>query len=378
MSKQEFKLFSSLTLGSNGSTSFKLKHRVAMAPLTRCRAVAGDCEHTDLGVTYYQQRSSEGGLIISEATQITPQGQGYPATPGIYSSAQIEAWKKITDAVHKKGGIIACQLWHVGRVRWADSVSSSSVALGEHATDLKTMQQVPAEAPRALTVEEIKQVVEQYGVAAKNAIEAGFDLVELHAANGYLIDQFLQDGVNKRTDEYGGSIENRIRFLKEVVESVLSHLNNESYRVGVRISPSGVFNNMSDSNPQELFTEVAKLLNNYNLAYLHVIEPRSNFTYSKAAEEVEAMATVACKQLRPYFSNPIIAAGGFNRQTAIDIVESGDADLVAFGRYFISNPDLPLRFEKNLPLNVYNRESFYYSADMVTGYTDYPFYSEEQ
>ena len=175
MSKQEFKLFSSLTLGSDGNhEGFKLKHRVVLAPLTRCRAVVGDCEHTEHGITYYQQRTSEGGLIISEATQITPQGQGYPATPGIYSKAQIESWKKITDAVHQKGGIIACQLWHVGRVRWADSVSSSSVPLGENATDLKTMQQVPAEAPRALSVEEIKQVVEQYGVAAKNAIEAGF------------------------------------------------------------------------------------------------------------------------------------------------------------------------------------------------------------
>lgn len=370
MSAPSAKLFSPLSL--SGPKGIELKHRVVMAPLTRCRAVVGEGEHTPNGAVYYKQRASEGGLIVAEATQITPQGQGYPGTPGIYSKAQIESWKNITSAVHEKNGVIFLQLWHVGRVRAEDSVSSSDIPLKQvKCTNLKTMQQVDAEAPKSLTVEEIANIVELYGVAAKNAIEAGFDGVEIHGANGYLVDQFLQSGVNQRTDSYGGSIENRLRFLKEVVESVLKHVGDSS-RVGIRISPSGTIHEMSDSNPTELFTEVAKLLNNYNLAYLHVIEPRSSLMLSKSVEEVEAIVPVACKQLRQYFKGAIIAAGGFNRKTAIDIVESGDADLVAFGRHFISNPDLPKRLEEDLPLNAYNRDTFYYSSDLVTGYTDYP------
>ncbi|EFC35564.1 predicted protein, partial [Naegleria gruberi] len=192
----------------------------------------GECEHTDVGAIYYNQRASKGGLIIAEASQITPQGQGYPFTPGCYSEAQVKAWKKITDAVHQKGGIIFLQLWHVGRVRYADSVSSSDIAMTQLSCfNLKTFEQVTAEPPKSLSVEEIKTIVEQYGAAAKNAIEAGFDGVEIHGANGYLIDQFIQDGVNKRTDEYGGSIENRLRFMREVVESVLKAVNGESNRV---------------------------------------------------------------------------------------------------------------------------------------------------
>ena len=271
------------------------------------------------------------------------------------------------------------QLWHVGRVRYADSVSSSDIAMTDlPCFNLKTFEQVTAEPPKSLSVEEIKTIVEQYGAAAKNAIEAGFDGVEIHGANGYLIDQFIQDGVNKRTDEYGGSIENRLRFMREVVESVLKAVNGESNRVGIRISPSGALHQMSDSTPTETFSEVAKTLDKYDLAFLHVVEPRTSLMYSKSTEEVEQTETVACKHLRQFFKNPIIAAGGFNRQTAIEMVERGDADLVAFGRHFISTPDLPYRLEKDLPLNKYNRETFYYAGgDLATGYTDYPFHQQE-
>ncbi|KAL9657306.1 hypothetical protein ABK040_011526 [Willaertia magna] len=376
------KLFTPLTLGpyeENNESGFKLSriqlsHRVVMAPLTRCRALVGDCELTSHAITYYEQRATEGGLIITEASQINGQSaQGYPCTPGIYSKEQIEVWKKVTDAVHKKGGIICLQMWHVGRARYKNSVSSSDIGLTGEMTDLETMQRVKCEKPKALTTEEIKEIVKSYGQATKNAIEAGFDMVEIHAANGYLINQFIVDGVNKRTDEYGGSIENRLRFMKEVVEECINAFGGESHRVGIRLSPSTTFLEVSDSNPNTTYAEAVKELSKYKLGYLHLVEPR----VSGGLEETKNDPVVVTKELRVLYNNgPIISAGGFKREEAINTVEEGTADMIAFGRYFISNPDLVFRLKENLPLTPYNRSTFYGSKDIVTGYTDYECYRQ--
>ncbi|KAG2389319.1 hypothetical protein C9374_013879 [Naegleria lovaniensis] len=379
-SAEHKKLFTPLTLGVRDSPNFKLaritlSHRVVMAPLTRCRALNGDCEHTDFGVEYYSQRASKGGLIIAEATQITPQGQGYPNTPGIYSQQQIEAWKKITESVHQKGGFIFLQLWHVGRQRYAQSVSSSEVGIkNAKSFNWETNEYVVPETPKSLTIEEIKEIIKQYKQAAMNAKLAGFDGVELHAANGYLVDQFLQDGVNKRNDEYGGSIENRLRFMREAIEAVIEGFDHESHRVGIRLSPSGVFLEISDSNPNALFSAAVKALDSYDLAYIHLVEPRVVGGALNDNGEAEAQPVVATRDLKPLTKIPIISAGGFNAQTALQVVEEGVTDMIAFGRYFISNPDLPERIKRGVEFSKYDRSTFYGSKDVKTGYTDYPFY----
>ncbi|KAL9657143.1 hypothetical protein ABK040_002768 [Willaertia magna] len=369
------KLFTPLTLGpfqQDESVNFKLpriqlEHRVVMAPLTRCRAVEGECVLTQHAVNYYQQRASKGGLLISEATQVHKQGQGYPNTPGIYSNEQIEAWKKVTEAVHSKGGVIALQLWHVGRIRYRDSISSSDIGLETtETTSFETFQNVKPEKPKAATIEEIKEVIQLFGKATKNAIEAGFDMVEIHAANGYLINQFIDDSVNKRTDEYGGSVENRLRLLKEVVEECVKAFNGESHRVAVRLSPNGKIHEMGDSDPLTTYGEAVKLLSKYNLGYVHFVEPRFD----------DLSPAVNTETFKALFNGPVISAGGYNRESAIKAVENGNADLIAFGRYFISTPDLVRRLKENLKLNDYNRDTFYYSPDLVTGYTDYKFYDE--
>ncbi|EFC42476.1 predicted protein [Naegleria gruberi] len=360
------KLFTPLKLGGSKIT---LSHRVAMAPLTRSRAFAGDCEVPELGQLYYSQRSTEGGLIVSEATQISREGQGYPTTPGIYSDAQVESWKKVLEKVHQKGGAMFCQLWHVGRLRWEGAVSASETPLLEtKMTDLANLQSginnVLPKPPRALTLEEIKRVVADFGKGAKNAKAAGFDGVELHGANGYLIDQFLRDGINKRTDGYGGSIKNRLRFLQEVLEETAKHF--DSGRIGVRLSPYSTLYEMSDSTGKELWEEAAKLLNSYDLAYLHVMEPKGAGEAFVAAE------------LRPHFKNPIMVNTGFDAETGEAIVQKGHADLVSFGRPFIANPDLVYRMKNNLPLNQVDYQTLYYSPNVSGGYTDYPTYEQTQ
>jgi N-ethylmaleimide reductase len=369
---KELKLFTPVQLGP-----MQLKHRVVMAPLTRSRSIQPNSIPGSLMAEYYAQRASEGGFILGEATNISVTSRGWLGAPGLYTDEQVEGWKKIVDAVHRKGAHMFAQLWHTGRsshieMTGGETPVSASVnpAYWQDADHLVStpsgwLQPSPH---RALSIPEIASIVEDYRRAAERAQDAGFEGVELHSANGYLLDQFLQDGSNKRTDEYGGSIENRSRFLLEVVSALTSVWGGE--RVAVRIGPNGTWNGMSDSNPDALFTYVAQQLNRFGLAYLHIIEPRvkGNVVIH------EGQAAVASGQLRKIFTGKILAAGGFEPDSAESIVEKGDADAVTFGRYFVSNPDLPRRIREGLPLNPYDRDTFY-TFD-ARGYTDYPFYNE--
>jgi len=365
------KLFTPVELGP-----MRLKHRVVMAPLTRSRSIQPDSIPGDLMAEYYSQRASDGGFIIGEATNISVTSRGWLGAPGLYSDAQVQGWKKIVNAVHEKGGHMFAQLWHTGRsshveMTGGETPVSASVdpAYWQNASHLVSVPSgwVQPSPHRALTISEITGIVEDYRKAAERAKAAGFEGVELHAANGYLIDQFLQDGSNKRTDEYGGSIENRSRLLFEVVTALASVWGGD--RVAVRVGPNGKWNGMSDSNPEALFSYVAEHLNQFGLAYLHIIEPRvkGNVVIH------EGQAPVASEQLRKIFKGKILAAGGFEPDTAEAIVEKGSADAVTFGRHFVSNPDLPRRIQEGLPLNPYDRDTFY-TFD-ARGYTDYPFYN---
>ena len=367
------KLFSPAQIGP-----ITLSHRVVMAPLTRSRSLQPGDIPSDLMREYYSQRASEGGFIISEATSISITGRGWLGAPGLYSDEQVEGWKKLTAAVHAKGCHMFSQLWHTGRsshveMTGGEAPVSASVnpAYWEDASHVvSTPSGWGRPSPhRALDIAEIPGIIENYRKAAERARAAGFEGVELHAANGYLIDQFLQDGSNHRTDAYAGSIENRSRLLLEVVEALVSVWGGD--RVAVRIGPSGTWNGMSDSNPRALFDYVAEQLNQFGLAYLHIIEPRVKGNVLVA----EGQAPIASEQLRKIFKGKIIAAGGFEPDSAEAIVEKGDADLVTFGRYFISNPDLPKRIKLGIPLNDYDRDTFY-TFD-ARGYTDYPFYGEQ-
>ncbi|QZZ22035.1 alkene reductase [Leptothermofonsia sichuanensis E412] len=346
--------------------AYELPNRIVMAPLTRNRAGAGNVPGP-LNATYYEQRASA-GLIVTEATQISPQGVGYPSTPGIHSPEQVEGWRLVTDAVHARGGHIFLQLWHVGRIshpslqpEGALPVAPSAIAPEGMASTYSGPQ--PFVTPRALAIEEIPGIIEDYRKAAENALKAGFDGVEIHSANGYLLDQFLQDGTNHRTDEYGGSMENRARLLMQVTAAVTSVWGGD--RVGIRLSPSGVFNSMSDSNPKALFTYVVNELNRFNLAYLHLVEPRTNETASPEQQEL------TCGYFRSVYRGTLISAGGHDRESGNQAIASGDADLIAFGRLYISNPDLVERFAQNAPLNPYDRSTFYGGDEK--GYIDYPF-----
>jgi len=357
------KLFSTTEVGP-----YRLSHRVVMAPLTRMRSDAGDIP-SDLMVEYYTQRASEGGLIISEATPVSIRGNGYAGAPGIYSDSQIAGWRRVTDAVHAKGGRIFQQLWHVGRQSHVDlqpngdaPVAPSAIAAEGYAYSKRG--EVPFSMPRALELHEIPGIIEEFRSGAERALRAGFDGVEIHGANGYLPDQFLQDGTNKRTDEYGGPIENRARFLLEVTQAAISIWGAD--RVGVRIAPSGTYGSMSDSDPAATFGYVTTQLDRLGIAYLHVVEPRI-----KGTEEIShGRPPIAAQHLRPKFSRTLIAAGGFTPASAEAVVTFGDADLVAFGRHFISNPDLPERLRQGLPLTRYDRSTFY--GGDARGYTDYP------
>lgn len=350
-------LFSPVEVGP-----LKLPNRVAMAPLTRSRAAPGNVP-TQLNALYYAQRASA-GLIIAEATQIVPEGQGYISTPGIHSREQIEGWKCVTKAVHVAGGHIVLQLWHVGRISHpsfqpggALPVAPSAIRPKVQAFTAKGFEPIPT--PRALEASEIPGIIEKYAQAAHNALDAGFDGVEVHAANGYLIDQFLRDQTNKRTDRFGGSIENRSRFLLEVVDAVSAIAGAE--RTGVRISPQNGQNDISDSNPQALFNYVAEHLSGRGLAYLHIIKgdtggvPVPPFDYAK---------------LKPLFGGLVIANNGFDKARANKEIAEGHADLIAFGKPFISNPDLVIRLLLDAPLMPAHRETFYGGAEQ--GYTDYP------
>lgn len=351
-----------------------LKHRVVMPPMSRLRAQPGTGIPSDLQLEYYTQRASNGGLIITEATAIAPSARGYYHAPGLYTDEQIAGWRRITDAVHAKGAYFFTQLWHAGRTTHISITGSEPVTASvdpaywaDTSITVDTPDGFEPTSPhRALETAEIATILEQYRSAAQNAKAAGFDGVELMAANGHLVDQFLQDNTNKRTDHYGGSIENRTRFLAEVVQTLADVWGAD--RVGVRLAPSGTFNGMGDSDPRALFRHVAERLNDFGLAYLHLIEPRV-----KGGETIaEAQAPVAAQELSKIFRGPVIAVGGFNPETAEASVANGDASLIAFGRHFIANPDLPKRIKLGLPLNPYDRSTFYgYTG---RGYTDYPFY----
>lgn len=352
-------LFTPFRLGA-----LELSSRIVMAPLTRNRATHGTDAPNDLNVEYYRQRASA-GLIVTEATQISQQGQGYVWTPGIYSAAQVEGWKKVTEAVHATGGKIFIQLWHVGRISHVSLQPKGAAPVSSSAIRAKTQTFIESgfvdvSEPRALTIEEIAGVVRDYAVAAENAKKAGFDGVEIHGANGYLIDQFLKDGVNKRTDDYGGSVENRARFALEVTDAILNIW--DSSRVGMRISPVSPFNDVTDSDPEKIFFHLAEALSRRGLGYLHVIEgatggPRDSVPFDYVA-------------LRKMFSGAYMANNGYTREEAIEALTEKRADLIAFGRPFISNPDLVERLRRNASLNPADQATFY--GGTAKGYTDYP------
>ena len=350
-------LFSPVKLGG-----IAMSNRMVMAPLTRNRSSMEGVPQ-DINVTYYEQRATA-GLILTEATPISPMGHGYPLLPGIYTDAQVAGWKKVTDAVHAKGGKIVIQLWHVGRIshptllNGATPVAPSAVKPEGKAFTFNGL--VDYVEPRALDASELPGIVADYVQASKNAIKAGFDGVEIHSANGYLLDQFLRDGSNKRSDIYGGSIENRARFLMEVTKAVVDAIGSD--KVGLRLSPVNPFNDMKDSNPQGVFNYVTEQLNQFKLAYLHVVEGGIHGGGVADAFDFDAMRKL-CKS--PYMANL-----SYDKARGNAAIASGHADAVAYGVPFISNPDLVERFRQDAPLNEADSKSFYGGTEK--GYTDYP------
>ncbi|XVF00549.1 hypothetical protein REPUB_Repub04eG0010100 [Reevesia pubescens] len=320
-------------------------------------------------ILYYSQRTSNGGFLITEATGVSDTAQGYPNTPGIWTKEQVEAWKPVVEAVHAKGGIFFCQIWHVGRVSTNGFQPNGEAPIS--CTDKGVtpgLDGVDWSPPRRLRTDEIPHIINDFRLAARNAIEAGFDGVEIHGANGYLIEQFLKDGVNDRSDEYGGSLENRCRFAVEIVEAVANEI--VADRVGLRISPYADFMEAIDSNPEALGVYIANAINKFGILYLHVLEPRMIETNGKLEIPHSLLP------IRKAFNRTLIACGGYKRENGNKAVADNYTDLVAFGRYFLANPDLPRRFQLDAPLNEYNRSTFYIS-DPVLGYTDYPFLEEE-
>ncbi|KAG1691629.1 hypothetical protein DVH05_026792 [Phytophthora capsici] len=371
-------LFSAITLGGK-QDPVQLKHRVAMAPLTRVRT--GDPgTPTDLVVQHYEQRATDGGLLITEATTISPTARGYFGAPGIFNQDQIEGWKSVTKAIHDKGGKVFAQIQHCGRVGHplnqpngelpVSSSASSMANVKSHAVTREGRKDYVT--PRALDIDEIPGIVADYKRAAENAIAAGFDGVEIHSANGCLLEEFLCDSVNTRTDKYGGSIENRARLVLEVVEAVLSSLS--SSKVGIRLSPFGDTFGCKDSNPRETYGYLVNKLNKYDLAYLHVIERRGTH-----ADSIDVPKEGVSRYFRSIYNGVIITAAGFDRADAMKTVEEGAADIIAFGRDFISNPDLVERLRQDEKLTPYDTKTFYLQPDMAieAGYTDYPFLGEE-
>ncbi|MGL4287176.1 MAG: alkene reductase [Phreatobacter sp.] len=345
-----------------------LPNRLVMAPLTRNRATPGTDAPNQLNVEYYVQRASA-GLIISEGTQVSRQGQGYIWTPGVYNDEQVKGWRAVTDAVHAAGGRIFAQLWHVGRVSHVSLQADEAAPVAPSAITAKSKTYVATgfaetSAPRALETAEIAGVVADFAKAAENAKRAGFDGIELHGANGYLIEQFIKDGTNKRTDQYGGSIENRVRFPLEVVDAVLKVFPKE--RVGIRLSPVSPANDASTSDPAEVYGHLVKELGKRGIGFIHVVEgatggPRDNAPFDYAA-------------LRKAFPGAYIANNGYTRDLAIEAIADGRADAIAFGKAFIANPDLPERLRVGAPLNEVERATLY--GGDAKGYTDYPALTE--
>jgi N-ethylmaleimide reductase len=342
----------------------ELPNRMVMSPLTRCRAVEGNVP-SPLAITYYTQRATA-GLIITEATQVTAMGQGYPHTPGIHSPEQVKGWIKITDSVHQAGGKIFLQLWHVGRVSHPDfhdgKLPVAPSALPVEGQLFTPLGKKPIETPRALELSEIPQVVEQFRQGAENAMAAGFDGVEIHGANGYLLDQFCKSGSNHRTDAYGGSLENRLRFPLEVADAVIGVWGPE--RVGYRISPYFDHYSMSDADPVETFSRLTEELNKRKLGLLEIVEGVSG--PRKPAPGTLLLTPV----LRKLFKQAYMVNGGYDQATGHEAIEKGTADLVSFGTLFLANPDLPKRFKQNAPLNAPDHTTYY--APGEKGYIDYP------
>ncbi|KAF5809096.1 putative 12-oxophytodienoate reductase [Helianthus annuus] len=380
---------------------FELSHRVVLAPLTRQRCL-GYVPQPPM-ILYYSQRTSKGGFLIAEAAGVSDISQTSPEMPGIWTKEQVEGWKPIVDAVHSKGRIFFCQLIHVGRVLdTGNAVSQNMKALRarlrQHSLDrvglgasvweaitvntflIYAFKLVPngkspvsssnkklayqQRSPKKLTTQEIPLVVDDFRVAARNAIEAGFDGVEIHGAHGYLIDQFLKDEINDRTDEYGGSLENRCRFALEVVDAVMKEIGGD--KVGIRLSPFANYSESGDSNPETLGLYMAESLNEFKILYCHMVEPRMKSVF----EKVDCLDSLV--PMRKAFKGTFISAGGYGREDGNKAVAENRTDLVAYGRLFLANPDLPKRFELNAPLNKYDRSTFY-TRDPVVGYTDYPF-----
>jgi len=365
------RLFDPLQVGD-----LRIPNRIIMAPLTRMRSKQpGNIPHS-LNAEYYSQRAGA-GLVISEATQVSQQGQGYPGTPGIHSPEQVTGWKLVTDAVHKAGGRIFLQLWHVGRISHSSHqpgnalpVAPSALPANNSGTFTADWQMTPILTPRALELDEIPGIVADFRKGAENAKAAGFDGVQVHGANGYLLDQFLQDGSNKRTDRYGGSVENRARLLLEVVDAAVEVWGKG--RVGVRLSPYGTFNDMNDTDPVGLFTYVLRQLSNRGIAFVDLIEPRSS---SAGMQDENLVGRPDAAQLfREAFQGVLFSSGGYSPTLASEAVSAGKVDATVFGRLFIANPDLPDRIAKGAALNPYDRKTFYGGGE--TGYTDYPVLSD--
>ena len=337
-----------------------------MAPLTRCRASEGHIPN-DLNAEYYSQRAAA-GLIVSEATSVSPCGYGYPNTPGIHTKEQVDGWKKVTEAVHAKGGHIYLQLWHVGRISHpayqqdgVKPVAPSAIKPKGQVFTGSTMEEYVT--PRALETDEIPGIISEYVHGATLAKEAGFDGVEIHNANGYLLDQFLRTGTNMRGDRYGGTLQNRARLTLEVTEAVVGVWGPD--RVGIRFSPAGIFNDMHDNHPLETFGHVLSELNRFGLAYAHITKVTAQDIAHGAVEGVGP------KELRPYWKGKVVSAGGFTLDSGNAALAEGWADAIAFGVPFLSNPDLTERLRRGAPLNTPDESTFYASGPK--GYTDYPF-----
>jgi N-ethylmaleimide reductase len=352
-------LFSPFQLGP-----LTLPNRAVMAPMTRNRAGPGNVPG-ELNAAYYAQRASA-GLIVSEATQVSPQGLGYPGTPGIHSTEQVAGWKLVTDAVHRAGGRMFLQLWHVGRISHPSlqpggsvPVAPSAIAPAGQAWTFDGMK--PYVTPHALDAAEIAGIVEDFRRGARNAQQAGFDGVELHGANGYLVDQFLRDGANRRTDRYGGSAQNRARFLFEVTQAVVGEWGGA--RVGVRLSPTNPYNDIADSNPAATFATAIDALAPFGLAYVHIVEPA-------AGDPLAAGEMPDIKFFRNLWRGPLMGNKGYDLARANAVVRDGLADLVSFATLFLANPDLPERFRRGGPFNPPDRKTFY--GGSAAGYTDYP------
>lgn len=384
----ETKLFAPFKLGS-----LNLKHRVIMAPLTRVRSP----EHIpdENVVEYYQQRASDGGLIITEATHISVMGGNYHGAPGIFTPEQKRAWKKVTDAVHSKGGYIYCQLWHIGRTSHPSLLGGrkpfgpSTLKVNEGKVFFTPTGPQDYVEPQQMTLEDIKNTIDDYVHAAKYAIEAGFDGVEVHGANGYLLDQFICDNINTRTDAYGGSVENRGRLVLEVTDAVIAAVGAD--KVGVRLSPFSFFQGTATSDIISHYGYVVQNLEKKGLSYVHLVEPRSDLIVSeqekldrlfklareRGVPEDQLKDTLTLKPFRKMLAKtPLISAGEFNDKNSVEPIENGEVDAVVFGRYFISNPDLPERLKNGYPLSHYDRSTFY--VPTTKGYTDYPTYEQQK